>query len=74
MIGSIVSGVDELVLTRLLCNSYVGKYQNRVEAELAYDAAAVREAIRMQTIPERMPPRRMRIRPCGKHYTIEVNI
>ena len=43
-----------------------------MEAELAYDEAANREAIRMHTIPERMPPRRMRIRPCGRHYTIEV--
>ena len=52
---------------------YVGKYESRVEAELAYDEAAAREAIRMHTIPERMPPRRMRIRPCGRHYTIEVD-
>ncbi len=49
----------------------IGVYPSELEAVSAYDAAVQEEALRMGVNPASLPPRRVVIKSCGKHYGIE---
>ena len=56
---------------KALVMRYLGRFPTQMEAEMAYDNAIKREAIRMQVPVQRMPEKRIVERTCGKHFAVE---